>query len=165
MNTFCKSNRFDLLEKLYSGRIIIPTEVIAESPSSFQAIIFQGLSNGWIQEHTISYSAHPNQLKEYSYLSKRFGPGESAVMAIAKDINGTVGSDDMRATVNYCNRNNIPLMGTLGILYDAFLKRLLTQTDSQSILKTMIGQGYSCPISNFQDVIDWFKDGRGRKLY
>lgn len=161
-------NRFDILQQLYSGNIILPTEVIAECIRipMLESCIQDALTYKWIEEFKINYVDHPNIMLDYAILSKRFGPGESAVMAIAKNKGWTVGSDDMRATVKYCSNNSIPLLGSLGVLYDAYDKGLVNDIEGQAILTDMINlTNYKSPVSDFQKVIDWFKEGKGRILY
>lgn len=161
-------NRFDILQELYSGNIILPTEVIVECirVPMLQSCIQDALTYKWIEEFKINYVDHPNIMLDYAKLSKKFGPGESAVMAIAKNKGWTVGSDDMRATAKYCSKNSIPLLGSLGILYDAYDKELVNEKEGQAILNDMISlTRYKSPVSDFQRVIDWFKEGKGRELF
>ena len=87
-------------------------------------------------------------------------------MAIAKTWGCTVGSDDLRAVRKYCEENNIELIGCLGILYDAYESDIIKKIDGDKILVDMINKTkYKCPVTTFQEIIDYFKKGIGRKLY
>ncbi|GIO33276.1 DNA-binding protein [Paenibacillus albilobatus] len=167
ISVYGKSNQFTLLESLYAGNIIIPTEVITEAIviPSLEAQIKRALGNGWLQEHRINYVDHPNQLKNFARLRKRFGDGESAVMAIAKDQNCTVGSDDLRATHKYCRTNSIPMLGSLGILYDSYDRDHIDEQEGQAILTDMLSKGYRCPVKKFNEILEWFQNGKGRELF
>jgi len=119
-----------------------------------------------IEEYTIDFTNGEKEFREYLQLRKKFGDGESAVMAIAKTWSGTVGSDDLRATRKYCDQHGIPLLGTLGVLYDAYDNKLINEVDADKALNDMISQtNYKTPVHNFVEVIDWFRDGKGKKLY
>lgn len=162
------TGRFDILEKLYGKNIVIPTQIIVEA-AGVQVLLESvqaGLKSGWLEEYTLDFTKGKNELLEYAKIRKRFHYGECAVLAIAKTWNCTVASDDMTATRNYCKKNNIDQIGSLGILYDAFETELLNEADADKLLKDMIDLSeYRCPVHKFAEVIDWFKHGIGRELF
>lgn len=162
------TNKIDILKSLYSGNIIVPTEVITEliTNHNLDAVIKSALTQGWIEEYQINYVDHPQICYTFADLKKRYGTGESAVMAIAKENSWTVGSDDMKAARKYCEKNSIPLMGSLGILFDAYDQKIIDENEGQAILTDMINiTYYKSPVSNFSDVINWFKHKEGRVLF
>ncbi|MED3441938.1 hypothetical protein [Bacillus subtilis] len=162
------TNQLRILESLYSGNIILPTEVINEfiTIGKLNHDLTDAIQKKWIEEFKINFVDHPNICLTFAKLNKRFGAGESAVMAIAKDKGWTVGSDDLKATKKYCSTNKIPLMGTLGILYDAYDKEIINASEGQQILNDMLSKTrYICPVKLFSNVIDWFEKGQGRRLY
>lgn len=162
---FGLTGRFDILKTLYSGELIIPTEVIVEAVRHkvLEKIVSDALSKGWIKEHTINFKDYPQQCKIYAQLSKRFDPGESAVIAIAQDQGCTVGSDDLRAIVKYCRKNDIEFIGSLGILYHAYSKEIIDEDEGTSIIKDLVRRNDKIPVDNFRDVIEWFKFKRGKR--
>lgn len=165
---FGLTNQINILRDLYSGNIILPTDVITEliTNHNLDSIIRNELKQGWIEEFHINYIDHPQICYTYANLKRKFGSGESAVMAIAKENSWTVGSDDMRATKKFCKRYSIPLMGSLGILYDAFKQSIIDANQGQLILSDMINiTNYKCPVSNFSDVINWFEYKKGPELF
>ncbi|KSU89800.1 MULTISPECIES: hypothetical protein [Priestia] len=162
------TGRFDILEALYTDKIIIPSDVVTEcvKVSKMQTPLTQALSSGWLKQFSINYVDHTEIFTTFASLTKQFGPGESAVMAIAK-INGyTVGCDDMAAARKFCERNQIPLMGSLGILYDAVNNQILSAADADLVLNDMVSKSsYRSPVKNFSEVVGWFKNKKGKKLY
>lgn len=167
INTFGKVNRFDILQSLYAGDCLIPTEVIVEAAriTKLRTSIQSALREGWMKEHNINFTDYPNQITLYAQNKMRFGDGEAAVMAIAQDLKGTVGSDDLRAAVKHCEKHKIPLIGTLGILYNAYYVGIINHSEAHNILITMKKQGYNCPVSSFSEVIDSFQNRKGRRLF
>ena len=165
---FAGTNQFNLLCQLYSKRIIIPSNVIAEAvivPGTEQ-ILQSAIQDNHIEIYTLDYISGATEFKEYAQLRRRFGEGESAAMAIAKTWNCTLGSDDLSATLKYSRNHGIQLIGSLGILYDAFESNLLNYGQAAQLLVDMITvTGYRCPVNNFQQVVDWFTNGIGRELF
>lgn len=167
ISNFGLINKFDILEKLYPKNIIIPTNVIAESivMSSLESCVQAALKAGWMEEYTLDYKGR-NELMEYAQLRRQFGDGESAVMAIAKTWRCAVASDDMRATRKFCLKHEIEQIGSLGILFDAYDSKIVNVTEANKVLTDMINiVKYKCPIENFNNVIDWFKNGIGKELF
>lgn len=160
--------RMDILQSLYSGNIMLPSEVIVEciEDSNSEKIIQHALQMGWMEEFNINYTDHPDIVRKYAQLSKKFEGGEVSVMAIASVKGWTVGSDDIRATLKFCQSNSVPLITSLGILYHAYDSQLISGPDGDHILKDMISKTkFKTPVSNFNEVIGWFKHGKGRQLF
>jgi predicted nucleic acid-binding protein len=87
-------------------------------------------------------------------------------MSIAKTWDCTVATDDMTAAVKYCQSNNIPLIGTLGILYKGYEQKVITNIEAENLLQTLItNKYYKSPVSDFKSVIDSFERNIGKKLY
>lgn len=85
-------------------------------------------------------------------------------MAIAQKKECTVGSDDLKAAVKYCSQNSIPLMGTYGVMYDAYNKEIITETEGTLIISDMATRS-KLPITDFQRVVDWFENRKGLRLF
>lgn len=160
--------KFEVLHNLYEKKLIIPTNVILEAivvPEVEKSLI-DAFKNKWIEEYTLDFSSGQAELKEFARLRRQFGEGESAVMAVAKTWGCALASDDLRATRKYCENNNIEHLGCLGILYDAYESKIFSFSDGDKILSEMINvTNYKCPVTRFQQIIDWFESGIGKKLY
>ena len=96
------------------------------------------IQHNHVEIYTLDYLNCPQEFKEYANLRRQFGEGESAAMAIAKERNCTLASDDLSATVKYCKRHNIDLIGSLGILYDAYQTGILEGGQADRVLTDMI---------------------------
>jgi len=162
------SRRFDILEQLYGSNIIIPGDVLTEcwQITKMRDSLQTALSSGWLEQFTIDFVDHAEIASTFGKLTKKFGPGESAVLSIAR-VNGcTVGCDDMRAARKFCEKYDIELKGSIGILHEAYNKNIITHSDADIILNDMINlSNYKSPISDFQEAINWFKNGQGKQLF
>ncbi|WP_411954221.1 hypothetical protein ACKXGF_13540 [Alkalibacillus sp. S2W] len=168
ISRFALSDQFDILRQLYGPQIFTPTDVIAEVTPviKMKQQVDQALKDGWMHELTISYREHNAIFHEFIRLRKRFGVGESATLATARHMHCVACSDDMRAAVKYCNKHHIPLKGSLGILYDAYLRGLFDKNKGQTILETMIHRSnYKSPVSDFQTIIDAFEGRSDWQLF
>lgn len=156
---------FSLLKKLYSGRIGIPMEVYYEV---MEYLPLKPLVNNairiekWMAQYKI---VEEKDWTEFAWFTKIADEGEAAIMAIARNHNGTVGSDDMRGVVRICQKYKIPLLGTMGILYDAYNKKIINDNKGNEIITNMINNGRRIPVERFEDVLNWFEYGQGKKLY
>lgn len=164
------TNQFDILKQLYGKFIVIPTPVIIESIncSPLEKCVRDAISAKWMEEYSLQYSSESAELKEYLNLRRRFGDGESAVLAIAKNWRCTVASDDLRAARAYCEKHGLDLIGSLGILYSAYSEKIKPDfKDCDKLLSDMITKtNYKSPVSTFQEVVvNWFEKGIGTKLY
>lgn len=161
-------NKFFVLEKLYGKQMIIPTDVKLETSTSpvVGPLIANKIKEGTFEEYTIDYECSTREINDYIYLKKRFGNGESACLAISKNWRCTIATDDMTAAKKYCKRNNISLIGTLGILYQAYIKCIIDKIEGQAILDDMINiRQYKSPTNDFDDVITWFEKHEGNELF
>ena len=162
------TDSFYILKELYSRQLIIPTNVIVESilTTPLEQHVTNALHEKWMEEYSLDYSKQPAEVKEFARLRRRFGDGESAVMAIAKTWGCTMASDDLSAVRKYSENSGIDLIGSLGILYHAFSESLITDEEANSLLQEMIDKsGYRCPVRHFAKVRDWFERSAGRRLY
>ena len=168
VSRFAIIRRFDILHNLYEKKLIIPTNVISEAIviQVAEKSIQDAINKGWIEEYTLDFTTGQAELKEYAKLRRRFGEGESAVMAVAKTWGCALASDDLRATKKYCENNNIEHVGCLGILYDAYVSGIITLSEGDTLLSEMINNTeYKCPVTKFHQIIDWFENKIGNKLY
>ncbi|TGY42475.1 hypothetical protein [Clostridium perfringens] len=160
--------KFCVLEKLYGKQIIIPTDVKLEISTSpvVGPLIDDKIKEGTFEEYTINYECSNREIKDYIYLKKRFGNGESACLAISKNWKCTIATDDMTAAKKYCEKNNISLIGTLGILYQAYRECIINKNEGQAILDDMINiREYKSPTNDFDDIITWFEKHEGQELF
>lgn len=165
---FGKIGKFYILDQLYGSNMIIPTDVKIEVSTDkiIGPLLEDRIKDGICEEYMINYECNNKEIKDYIELRKRFGHGEAACLSISKNWKCTIATDDMRAAKAYCMKNKISLIGTLGILFEAYNRKIISEKEGQDILDDMIKvRKYSSPVSQFNEVIKWFEEGEGRELF
>lgn len=167
-SNFALTGNIAILKELYSPLLYMPTIVIQEcmGKCTLFPYIKKALNDNWIKEYIISFSQTPKEFEEHTKIRKRFHEGESEVLAIAKVNRYIVISDDMSGVKTYCKRNNLVLKGSLGIIYEAFDKKIISYEQGNKILQDMIQfNNYRSPVNTMEEIIDWFLYKKGKELY
>lgn len=165
---FIKIGKKDILVKLYGKSMVIPQQVKLEViiDPDVGPIVEEMINDKLLEEYIIDYNSESSEISDYCYLNKRFGAGESACISIAKNRKCTIVTDDMRAAYKYCKKNSVSLKGSLGIIYEAYEKKIISFDEGQAILDDMIKiRKYTSPVSSFDDIVNWFDKGIGKELF
>ena len=83
-------------------------------------------------------------------LTSQLGAGEASSIAVAKQRNAIMATDD-RAARNQCKRIGIPITGTLGILKATEKDGLISIDQADKILERMIAHGFYSPLRSLRD--------------
>ncbi|QSQ10565.1 hypothetical protein H0A61_02975 [Koleobacter methoxysyntrophicus] len=162
LSNMLSGNAFYLLETLYRNKIVIPAEVYVEAIryKPLRPRIEKAVEKEWMKLYTIS---EIDDLKEFAQMLNYCDSGESAVLVIAKKLNGTAVSDNIPQIFPIYQKRNIPLLGTMGILYDAYINQYIDHIKGQKIIDKIRNEGNIIPVRRFSQIIDWFKNGQGNK--
>ena len=76
---------------------------------------------------------------------KRLGLGERSCLAVAINRGCSISTDDKPAR-RAAQRYGIQLMGTIGILQTCVKRRLVSDTEAQTVLEKMMAAGYYSPV-------------------
>jgi len=160
-----------LLPLLYKDNIIIPTHVLEEA--TLKSELYTELTK-MIEEKVfkIYQITKLNEIRRFAKLERRFkdngeyqAKGEAAVLTIAEIFSGTVCSDNLSDVMPYIKRYNMPLKTTLSIIYDAYLEDYISYKKGNNMIRKIISQGNRIPVTNFQQILDWFENGKGKPIY
>lgn len=165
MSNLFSGQAFCLLRELYKNDIVISGEIYLEAVkyAPLKSELCKALEKEkWMKLGVIDEIA---DLKLFAQFQKRADPGEASIMVLALKMGGTVGSDDMTGVVRICKRYNIPILGTMGILYDAYTKQIISCKSGDKIIRNMKNNGRNIPVNEFYDILNWFENGKGRELY
>lgn len=165
MSNLINGQAFHLLKELYKDKIIIPSEVYVEALKykPLEDELYKAIEQDkWMELYVIN---EIDDLKSFAQFNKRADSGEAAIMVIAKKFKGTVGSDDLSGVVRICKKFKIPILGTMGILYDAYKEEIINHKTGEKIVYDMKNNGRDLPIKKFYDILNWFENGKGKKLY
>lgn len=165
MSNLFNGQAFYLLRELYKHEIIISREVYLEAykyiplrPELCKALE----QEKWMRLCVIQEIP---DLKLFAQFQKRADPGEASIMVLAKKMGGTVGSDDLTGVIRICKKFNVPILGTMGILYDAYTKKIIDYQSCNKIIHNMKNNGRAIPVNSFNEVLNWFEKCEGKELY
>ena len=138
-------NEESLLEKMYSGKIVIPKEVYNEidrpTIPHLKARIDQLIANGSAIVMSMDINSEEYSLyRELTTFSgnKLIGSGEAASISLAKKHNGVLGSNNLRDVAYYVKKYSLKHVTTGDILVEAFQKGLITEQEGNTIWANML---------------------------
>lgn len=126
-----------LLEKLYSGKIVIPQEVydeiniptIPHLKSRIDQLVAKGSAEiVSIDIGTEEYALYRDLTRNHDS-NKVIGKGEAASISLAKKHNGILGSNNLRDVKPYVEEFSLEHMTTGDILVEAFKAQFITEQD------------------------------------
>lgn len=153
LSNFALAGAIEVLAQRYGKSLICTHEVLAE--------IAEGISSGYTAlEAVVSYVAdgtfsttemNHDQRRIFIQLLSQLGPGEASCIAVAVTA-GTVATDD-RAARMCCIERQILCTGTVGILKASCLNKTLVPATADTLLETMVANGFYSPVNRITDVL------------
>lgn len=151
-----------LLDKLYSGKIVIPQEVYTElshpHTQQLKQRVDQMIASGSAELAQISVDSE--EYKTYSKLAldsssgnKLIGKGEAACIAMAKEQGGVLASNNLRDIMTYVTEYGLTHITTGDILHKALEEGLITQAEGEVIWGNMLAKRRKLGFSSFSDYI------------
>ncbi|GAW30616.1 hypothetical protein [Carboxydocella sp. JDF658] len=168
ISCFAWVKRMDILEKLYSGKMVVPAEVVYEISNRrvqhLKAELTRSVDKKYIEVVSLQPLGDDGQTFVALRETGKYGSGEAAVMAYAKVNGGTICSNNLRDVLRYCQKYNLALLSTRAIMYDAICKKVISETEAQNVWTEMINKKRQLPCKTIKEVIDFYKYGPGAKL-
>ncbi len=152
LSNFLLSDSVHILEKRYKGRGVITPEVYDEISAGILQIRPLGHIDKLIQNKT--FSICPLTPQEHNYFKEMIvflGKGEASCIALAKDRQAIVATDD-RTARKQCANMKIPVTGTIGIIKASVQDGLLNLEQADEILTKMITSGFYSPVNSIADI-------------
>ena len=164
ISCFAWTNRISLLTQLYQ-EILTPDIVLDELkkvPHLYQRVE-SSIQAGAIR--IASIDAVDPTAAEYARLisSGRLGRGESAAMAYVKHHGGTVGGNNIRDILGYCQSNDLPLLAVRAFVVDAVDEvGILTEAEAEMFWAEMIRKRRMLPSATAKEALEHYRSGPGR---
>lgn len=153
-------NEESLLEKMYSGKIVIPKEVYNEidrpTIPHLKARIDQLIANGSAIVMSMDINSEEYSLyRELTTFSgnKLIGSGEAASISLAKKHNGVLGSNNLRDVGYYVNKYSLKHVTTGDILVEAFQNGLITEQEGNTIWANMLKKKRKIGANSFTEFL------------
>lgn len=162
ISAFLWVNGQSLLPLLYPGRIVIPMQVYVElsnptTPHLKNRVDFLIKSDS-VKIKSISLNSEAYKLYYKLTVSpdqgkKVIGSGEAASIALAKEYNGIVASNNLRDIIQYVNEYNLKVLTTADILVEAFERKFITENQGNQIWNNMLSKLRKLGAATFSDYI------------
>lgn len=138
-----------IVTKLYENRIAIPIQVYNElADCRGQASVLKERIDAMVQREQAVIVDMETNSKEYELFSELalippdgemiIGRGEASCIALAKERNGILASNNFRDTKKYIERYKLKYTTTADIILEAYNKSLLTLEDAENIWQLML---------------------------
>lgn len=92
-------------------------------------------------------------IKEYALLTKQFGEGESACMAVAKHQKQFIASSNLKDISAFCKANGITYLTTMDILLHAFNTKLFSKKECDEFITNVKAKGSILPCNTLDEFI------------
>lgn len=152
-----------LLDKMYTGEIVIPKQVydeidkptIPHLKARIDLLISKGSATVMaIDIGTEEYDLY-RRLTTYSkeINNKVIGRGEAASISLAKKYNGILASNNLRDIDQYVREFSLRHVTTGDILIEAYSKKLITEADGNVIWKEMLKKRRKIGAASFSEFL------------
>jgi predicted nucleic acid-binding protein len=92
-------------------------------------------------------------IKEYALLTKQFGDGESACMAVAKYKKQFIASSNLKDISAFCKANAITYLTTMDILLHAFNTKLFSKKECDEFITNVKEKGSILPCNTLDEFV------------
>ena len=155
VSSFAWFNRMDILEGLYSGRMMVLEEVMIELERvrSLADLVCFSIMHGHIKRKGMM--AGSAEALEYARLHDRdqYGSGEAACMAYAYCRGGIVASNNLKDVKRYCDERQIQLLTTADVLSRFYHDGRITLDEADALWCRMASRQRSLPAKSFTEYL------------
>ena len=167
LSSFLWVKRTDIIKQLFPGQIIVPS-IVKNELSRVQHLLDMldaEASSGHFSIYDIQLATAA--FSEYLELTStsnpmRIGGGEAAAIAIARELDGTVASNNLRDILPYVKDDKPPYLCTDNILFMAYEDGLISEVQGNSIWNEMKRRKRRLPDYDFSEAIRGFSSGLPR---
>jgi len=164
-SSFAWINRMDILENLYSKRMIVLEEVLEElrRVPHLASRVELSIRNGHIRSEAM-FADSPEALQLAKLLETgRYGSGEASCMAFLTQHDGVLGSNNLSDVKTFCIQNKKHLLTTADVMYQAYKAGYMSLDEADKIWAGMLSKKRKLPASSFSEYISAAEKGGGNK--
>ena len=150
---FLNGGRIHQLSAIFPGRFVMLDKVKNELCRS------KGLATpvtnflNMFKIPIIPFPANGDIIKEYAQLTKKFGEGESACIAVARFQNEFIASSNLRDIKAYCIQYGITYYTTMDLLVKAMNKGILTEKECDDFITDVKAKGSKLPCNTMKEFL------------
>ena len=167
ISSFLWIKKLDIINTLFPNEIIIPQTVydelnkikIPQYRFLFNDLYTQILKKNFKVKNIMISDREFNEYRKLISMKnpKRIGRGEAAAIVIAKALNGTLASNNLRDILPYVGKNKLPYICTEDILYLSYEKSYISIKEGNQIWDDMKRIGRILPNYDFKEIVRRFK--------
>lgn len=150
---FINGGKIHQLSSIYPKRFVMLDKVKTELCKSKS---IETTVNNFLSMTKVPVMDFPKQIeiiKEYAALTKQFGEGESACMAVAKHQKQFIASSNLKDINAFCKTHGIIYLTTMDILLEAFNKKLFTKKECDEFISEVKAKGSKLPCNTIDEFI------------
>lgn len=144
---FTKSGYFHQLASIYPGYQLAIIDELYKSEMKGDVknyvdkyrTVFVG------QIEMLEWKPDYEMMMEFSGLNARMGYGESLCLAYCKYHQDVIASSNISEITGYCDKNGIQYITTMDFLYEAFVKKIMTDEQCNEFIQNVISKGSKLP--------------------
>ena len=166
LSSFAWVNRLDILEGLYSKRMIVLEEVLVElrRVPHLASKVELSIKKGHIRSEAMLADS-PEALQLAKFLeSGRYGSGEASCMAYLTQHDGILGSNNLSDVKAFCNKNKKRLLTTAKVLHQAYKIGQINLGEADEIWAGMLSKKQKLPASSFTEYLSAIERGRDSQV-
>lgn len=150
---FIKGGKIHVLSSVFPKRFVILDKVKNElcRSKSLETTVNNFLSMTNVP--VIPFPKNIEIIKEYALLTRQFGEGESACMAVTKYQKQFIASSNLKDISAYCKANDIIYLTTMDILLEAFNKRLFSKAECDKFIAEVKAKNSILPCNTLDEYI------------
>ena len=161
LSSFAWVNRLDILEGLYTKRMIVLEEVLEElrRVPHLASRVELSIRNGHIRsEAMLADSPEALQLAKFLELG-RYGIGEASCMAYLTQHDGILGSNNLSDIKAFCIQNKKQLLTTADVLHQAYKTGLINLDEADRTWADMLSKKRKLPALSFTEYLSAIEKG------
>ena len=158
LSSFLWVRRTDIIKQLFPGNIVVPS-IVRDELSRVQYLL-QMLDAEASAGHFLIYDIRLATVAFTEYLTlisptnpMQIGGGEASAIALARELNGTVASNNLSDILYHVQSQNTPYLCTDNILFMALEAGLITDAQGNFIWNEMKRRRRSLPSYDFFESI------------
>jgi predicted nucleic acid-binding protein len=166
LSSFAWVKRLDILEALYSGRMVVLEEVLDElrRVPHLASRIESSVKRGHIRLETMLANS-PEALRLATLLdSGRYGSGEASCMAYLTERDGILASNNVADVKEFCIKYRKRLLTTADVLCQAYETGLINLTRTNEIWASMLSKRRKLPASSFTEYLSAIEGGGSNQV-
>ena len=155
VSSFAWVNRLDILENLYSKRMVILEEVLEELKRMPHLVsrVEASMRNGHIRNE-VMFANSPEALELAKLLETgRYGSGEASCMAYVAHREGIMASNNLADVKAFCIKNKKQLLTTADIMCQANTAGYISVEEADRIWTGMLAKKRKLPASSFSQYL------------